>query len=120
MDRYFFDVDDGSRFFADPDGSEYPCIEMARQHTLELLAETASDVVPKSLSDDLCVSVTLRDAGERELITAVLRLEVGLKSPSGPAEHIAQRSLQSRPMSYGLLARPEQPFASGAVVARQA
>ena len=94
MGRYFFDVNDGSEVFADSDRTEYPSVEVARHHALELLVETAGNIMPKSASDEFSVAVKLKDARGNDLMTTVLRSEVRLDSLSPPQCKVADVGLE--------------------------
>jgi len=83
--RYFFDIAEGDRIFADDEGTELEDIEDARDEALETLGQIARHKLPDGKRRDFVTTVrqgdrrefiiTVRD-GDRKVLTATLSVRV--------------------------------------------
>jgi hypothetical protein len=68
--RYYFDVREGPRFIADPDGMEFPDLDAAEREATETAASIGRDLFPRGRARD--VTVEVRNAhGERVFTVSV-------------------------------------------------
>lgn len=82
MARYYIDTDDGDGCTVDLDGWEWPDDAAARNAALDALPDMAREKMPNG--DDRLFKVVVRDAGDRIIYVATLRLSGGW---SGSGHH---------------------------------
>ena len=85
MPRYFFDIAEGDRIFADNEGTELEDDDDARDEALETLGQIAKDKLPEGKRREFVATVrhgdrrefiiAVRD-GHRKVLTATLSLRV--------------------------------------------
>jgi hypothetical protein len=80
MPRFYFDVREGSRFFADHEGHEMSNVEAAEQEAAESAAAIGQDRLPSGEVRD--VTVEVRNEHGQRLVTAKVTLEVHRVDPS--------------------------------------
>jgi hypothetical protein len=86
--RYYFDVREGPRFIADPDGLECPDLDAAEHEATETAASIARDVFPRGRAHD--VTVEVRDAHGHRVFTVTVTMRTNRVvappvAPSAPA-----------------------------------
>jgi hypothetical protein len=74
MDRYFFDVFDGTQLHRDEEGSDLPNLKAVRDDAVALLPELIKTRLPEDEHRKLVV--TVRDESGAAILTASLSLDV--------------------------------------------
>ena len=74
MARYFFDWRDNEAFEEDDEGMELPDLEAVKAEASRSLLERAHDILPGQ--DRRSLSIEVRDASGRPLLSIILILEV--------------------------------------------
>jgi hypothetical protein len=73
MNRYYFDFDDGTRFYRDPEGTKTDDIDEVRREAIAILPEMAKNVPPDC--DRWVFKVQVRDHTDRVIFKATLRFD---------------------------------------------
>ncbi len=73
MNRYYFDLDDGIRFYRDPEGTKTDDIDEVRREAIAILPEMAKDVLPDC--HHWVFKVQVRDHMDRVIFKATLTFD---------------------------------------------
>ena len=74
MPRFYFDVREGSTFFDDEDGGEFPGLDEAEQEAIQAVVSIGHDRLPRGDTRD--VTVEVRDENQNRVLTVGVTLTI--------------------------------------------
>jgi len=80
MPRFYFDVREGSKFLADPDGLVFADLDAAEREAAETAGSISRDLLPKGGARD--VTIEVRDEHDQRVLTLRVRMDVERVVPS--------------------------------------
>lgn len=79
MPRFYFDVREGSSFFDDEDGCEFPSLDEAEQEAIKAVVSLGRDRLPRGDTRD--VTVEVRDENQKRVLTVGVTLTIDRVDP---------------------------------------
>lgn len=78
MTRFYFDLDDGTEYYRDPQGSDVGVSEDIRKRAVAYLVEVAFETLPETLADTE-IRVSVRDAEGDIALEASIAFELKMR-----------------------------------------
>jgi len=86
MPRFYFDIREGAKFIADPDGLAFPDLDAAEREAAETAGSISRDVLPRGDARDVTIEVRNEHSQRVLTIRVTMDVERVVPSPVPPTE----------------------------------